>query len=308
MKRFARLVTRSLFVGATLVGFTACDDDGEAKPTDTAADTSPDTASDTVETPDVTEDTAPDAVPDVAEDTTPTDTAPDTAADTDTPETVAPGCEPTEPLCTDEQIATLQLSDEASGGAITEEGTEPGVFITHIDATAGGFNGTLGYTYARFTDAGLEAVELSDEDAFESTDWDIAARRFVLRLNSGVAGPSCVLGGRTAPSTTFDTLGEVPDNIVMRAEQYFTADGCEYVPDTSGIGSPQTVLSSFWSYSGCVAMTDYVYVIQLANGRHVKLQVLSYYSPQVQETCDKTDAAPTPNGSGNIRIKWAYLD
>lgn len=303
MKRFARLVTRSLFISAALVGFTACDDE-DPKPADTTADTSPDTTADTVESPDTAEDTT----PDVAEDTTPADAAPDTSADTNAPETVAPGCEPTEPLCTDEQIATLQLSDEASGGDITEEGTEPGVFITHIDATAGGFNGTLGYTYARFTDNGLEAIALSDEDALDSTEWDIAARRFVLRLNSGVSGPSCVLGGRTAPSTTFDTLTAVPENITLRAEQYFTADGCEYVPDTSGIGGPQTVLSSYWSYGGCVAMTDYVYVVQLASGRHVKLQVLSYYTPEVQETCDKTDAAPTPNGSGNFRIKWAYLD
>lgn len=303
MTRFARLFARSLLVSASLAGFTACDDD-DPKPADTAADTSPDTTADMVETPDTAEETT----PDVADDTTPEDAAPDTTADTEAPETVTPSCEPTEPLCTDEQIATLQLSDEASGGDVTEEATEPGVFVTHIDATAGGFNGTLGYTYLRFTDAGLETIALSDEDAFESTEWDLAARRFVLRLNSGVSGPSCVLGGRTGPSTTFDGLNAVPDNITLRAEQYFTADGCEYVPDTSGIGSPQTVLSSYWSYSGCVAMTDYVYVVQLASGRHVKLQVLSYYDPDVQETCDKTDAAPAPNGSGNVRIKWAFLD
>ncbi len=108
--------------------------------------------------------------------------------------------------------------------------------------------------------------------------------------------------------TEFDALTAVPQKLTLRKEQYFSADGCEYVPDTSGIGSPQTVLSSFWSYPGCVAMSGNIYVLALADGRHVKLQVLSYYTPSVQDICDETGAAPTPNGSGNLRIKWAFID
>lgn len=292
-----RHLSRCILPFALAIAPAACGDDGDnSSGTDAAAETTPETVEETS--------------PEVVEETAEPDTAEPDAADTVEPEAEVAEhvCVPTDPPCSDEQIALLELSDDASGGPIAEESDEPGVFISHIDATAGGFNGNLGYTYARFTDEGLLPVDLSDEDALESTEWDIAARRFILRLNSGVSGPSCVLGGRTVPGTEFDALTEVPAGVILRAEQYFTEEGCEYVPETSGIGSPQTVLSSYWSYPGCVAMTDNIYVVQLASGRHLKLQVLSYYSPSAQETCDETGAAPMPSGSGNVRIKWAFLD
>ncbi len=294
----------ALPIGLLLTGAVACDDDDGGGTPDAQSETVGDAGGDAAE--EVGPEVGAETEDDTAE--TPDTSEPETTADTAAGETVEEGCVPSEPLCSDEQIAALQLSETASGGPIAEEGDEPGVFVSHIDATAGGFNGTLGYTYARFTETGLVPVDLSDEDALESTEWDIAARRFVLRLNSGVSGPSCVVGGRTVPGTEFDALGEVPQGVTLRKEQYFTEDGCEYVPDTSGIGSPQTVLSSYWTYPGCVAMTGNVYVVRLADGRHIKLQVLSYYDPAAQDTCDATGTAPTPSGSGNVRIKWAFLD
>lgn len=280
-------------VAASIAG---CGDDD--KPADT---------NDTVEVSDTSGDTTEDTSPDVAPDTL-EEVAPDTTGTPDTTEVTGPRCEYTEPACSDEQIAMLQLSEDKTGGDITEEGTTPGEFLSHIDATAGGFNGTLGYTYARFTETGLEMVDLSDEESLESMDWDIAFRRYIARLNSGVSGPSCVEGGRTAPNTSFETLTEVPGNLTFRAEQYFTADGCEYVPETSGIGSPLTVLSSYWNYEGCVTMSGNIYVVRLRDGRHVKLQFQSYYNPSVQATCDSTGSAPSPNGAGNVRVRWAFID
>jgi len=298
MKRFLRALPISLALFAPA----ACDDD-KGGTADATVETTPDTTPDAIEETGL--ETTPDAIEETTPEVTPDTTEPDTTPDSDTSE---PACVATEPLCSDEQIRDLALSDEATGGSIREEGTEAGVFISHIDATAGGVNGTKGYTYGRFTDTGLERVDISDEESLESNDWDIAARRFVLRLNSGVSGPSCVTGGRTATNTSFDDLDALPVSVTLRKEQYYTADGCEYVPDTSGIGSPQTVLSSFWAYPGCVAMTDNVYVLALADGRHVKLQVLSYYTPSVQVTCNDTGSAPTPSGSGKIVIKWAFID
>jgi len=297
---------RALPIGLALLAPSACDDD-KGGTVDATVETTPDTTgSDATE--ETLEETGADAA-DTADTTETPDTSPTETTETgETGETAEPACVATEPLCSDEQIRDLALSDEASGGPIAEEISEPGVFISHIDATAGGFNGSGGYTYARFTATGLVSVDLSDEASLESTDWDIAARRFVLRLNSGVSGPSCVTGGRTVPGTEFDALTVLPQGVTLRKEQYFDADSCEYVPDTSGIGSPQTVLSSFWAYPGCVAMTGNIYVVALADGRHVKLQVLSYYTPSAQDVCDETGAAPTPNGSGNLLIKWAFID
>jgi hypothetical protein len=91
-----------------------------------------------------------------------------------------------------------------------------------------------------------------------------------------------------------------------RSEAYFT-DTCEYVADT-GVGSPVTALSSFWEYSSCLKMTNNVYVLALASGRHVKLQVLSYYPPDNQQRCQDTGAISQPSGAGQLRIRWAFLD
>ncbi len=217
-------------------------------------------------------------------------------------------CGPIDPICQDQSISTLDFFDTVSPAAVTEEGEMAGEFLTLIDATGGGMTPSQSYVYARFTDTGLEKLEISDEDALLSTDWDIAFRRFIIRLNSGVSGPSCVGAGRTAPGTTFESLTEEPEGLTYRTEQYFTEPSCDIVPDGSGLGSPATALSSFWTYPGCVQMTDNVYVVRPASGRHVKLQVVSYYPPANQETCDTTDTVPIPSGGGALRVRWAFLD
>jgi len=212
-----------------------------------------------------------------------------------------------EVACQDESISGLMLFDTPSPAALTQEEVGDEGYVYHVDATGGGRTPAQSYVYARFTDQGLEKVDIDDEAAFTSTEWDIAFRRFLIRLNSGVSGPSAVLGGRTAPGTTFEGLDSVPADITLREEQYLT-DTCEFVSDGSGIGSPATVLSSFWTYAGCLEMTGNVFVIQRADGRHVKLEVLAYYTPENQQSCDETSMISRPSGAGNVRLRWAFLD
>jgi hypothetical protein len=209
--------------------------------------------------------------------------------------------------CTDNSISQLMLFDVPATGRIQEEAGSGGGFQHHIDTSAGGLTPKESFVYGRFSEAGLDKVAMTDEEAFESTRWDIAFRRYVIRLNSGVSGPGTVTGARTAPGTEFATLREVPEGLMYRTEAYFT-DNCEYVPDTSGIGAPAAALSSFWSYQSCVQMTGNIYVIALPEERHVKLEVLSYYTPENQRTCDQTGQVPMPSGAGNLRIRWAFLE
>jgi hypothetical protein len=210
--------------------------------------------------------------------------------------------------CIDQSIAQLMLFEApASGQIINAPG--PDSFETTVDATAGGTEASESFVYARFTDKGLEKVEIGDEDAFVSLDWDIAFRRYVIRLNSGISGPGSVTGARTLPETTFDTIEmpPEPDAVPYRTEAYFTPS-CDYVNDGSGIGSPGTALASFWKYQGCVQMTGNVFVLALHDERHVKLEVLSYYAPEQQQKCDMTGMVPSASGAGNLRIRWAFLD
>jgi hypothetical protein len=223
-------------------------------------------------------------------------------------------CAPVDPPCQDEQISALTLYTTVSTRTVEEEtSTIAGAHQSHIDSMGGGLDPTESFVYARFTDAGLVRVDVSDEEAFASTDWDIAFRRFIVRLNSGVSGPSCVQGARlpntgTGEPPTFESVTTLPATLSYSSEIYMTGSTCDVVRD-GGIGAPVTVLSSFWSYDSCVAMTHNVYAIALANGRHVKLEVLGYYNPADQTVCDDTGAMPTTAGSsGNIRVQWAFVD
>lgn len=210
--------------------------------------------------------------------------------------------------CTDQSVMMLSLFDVPAAGKVREEGSGDD-FVTFIDATGGGMTATQSYVYARFTDKGLEKLDLTDEDAFKSTKWDIAFRRYIIRLNSGVSGPGDVKGGRTAPNTKFADLKDVPDGIELRTEEYFQGDSCEFIPDGSGLpGAPASALASFWSYKMCLEMTKNVYILELPKGKHVKLEVLAYYDLANQKLCDETGQINIPSNAGNIRVQWSYLD
>jgi hypothetical protein len=216
--------------------------------------------------------------------------------------------DPHEVACTDESVTKLTLFDqEPSDAEVINDAQDEG-FLTEVDTTGGALSPTESFVYLKFTDDGLELVEVNDEDAFESVDWDIAARRFVLRLNSGVSGPGWVKAGRTAPQTKFESVDEVPDDLELRVEEYFSED-CTFLAD-AGIGSATTVLSSFWSYMACVEMTHNVYIIEVdrPKKRHVKLEVMGYYPADRQQICDDTGMVPTPSGAGQMTLRWAFID
>lgn len=210
--------------------------------------------------------------------------------------------------CTDESVTNLTLFDEPNPADVINDPQSDG-FSTDIDATGGGLSADRSYVYMKFEDDGLKNVELSDEDAFKSLDWDIAVRRYVIRLNSGVSGPGKVKAARTKPETKFESVEKLPDGLDFRAEEYFT-ESCDFINDSSGIGGPGTALASFWSYSACVAMTHNVYVVELARPkkRHVKLEIMSYYYPDRQKVCDDTGMVPMPSGAGNMKWRWSFID
>lgn len=211
--------------------------------------------------------------------------------------------------CEDAMILELNLQDTPAPGTISNTASGDG-WTSVVDATAGGFNANPphAYVYASFGADGLTKVSLDDEASLASMDWDIAFRRYLARINSGNSGPSCVTAATLPGGTTYESVTQIPSNLTYEGDDFFDTS-CTMIEDSSGLpGNPATALSGFWQYGSCLMMTDNVYVLQLRNGRHVKLIVDAYYSPTTaQDQCD--DFGTSGGGtSGMLTLRWAFLD
>lgn len=224
--------------------------------------------------------------------------------DSQAPEVEAVCTEPTEITCTDDIIVDLGLQTDISDGEVTTT-TEGEDFYTFVDATAGGYNNASRnpWVYVKFSADGVTKVDIDDESALESMDWDMAFRRYIIRLNGGDSGPSCV-GAAALLESAYADVTEVPDGLTYITDDYYT-DDCSFVNDSSGLeGSPQTALSYWWEYPGCVATTNVPFLVQLADGHIMKFMVDTYYEEN-QESCNETGAPPADGGY--IRFYWRML-
>lgn len=218
--------------------------------------------------------------------------------------------EPSPPPCAEELKAALELvAGDPSPGTIENQPDGDG-FWSIVDATAGGLvaDPRQSYLYARFTDEGLEPVALNDDEALASMDWDIAFHRYIVRLNGGSSGPSCVAAARI--SGAYDDVKQAPADGYRVDDQL--DDQCAFRADTEA-GDPGNerdwgcALREYYLYDGCLKMTGDVYAVRLADGRALKLTVTHYYAPDAQAQCDETGET-THQGAATLRIRWAFLD
>ena len=214
--------------------------------------------------------------------------------------------EPQEITCEDALFLDLSLQDDkVSDGAVvtTQDGSE---FFTTVDATAGGYNAASSnpWVYVKFTEDGAEKVDINDEEALESMDWDLSFRRFIIRVNGGASGPSCV-GTASFLESTYEGLTSIPDGLSFISDSFYS-DDCTLINDSSGLpNSPQTALSSWWEYPGCVKTTLVPHLIQLSDGRIIKMVVEQYYA-EGQDNCN-TSFEPGDDGA-NIAFRWTFMN
>jgi hypothetical protein len=213
-------------------------------------------------------------------------------------------CAATPVACETEAADKLYLLDSVNPDGITNVADGAG-WISTINASAGGMNVTKAYVYAIFTPEGLAQMPFSDLEALSNAQWDIGFRRFVIRLNGGDSGPSCV-SAAIAGSSTYDSVTAASDTGVAEMDGFLDAS-CAFVADGSGLNtSPKTAMSGFYAYAGCVKMTGAVYVLSLADGRKVKAEVLGYYQADAtQQACQSGN--PQMGTGGYIKLRWAFL-
>ncbi|MES2643133.1 MAG: HmuY family protein [Myxococcota bacterium] len=226
----------------------------------------------------------------------------DTAAST-----LEPVCtEPEPPTCVDEMILDLSLHDDkVTEGEVTTE-TDGDDFVTSIDASAGGYSQAAenAWVYVRFGSDGAERIDIDDETALEDMTWHLALRRFIVRINSGDSGSSCV-GAAAMIGFEYADITEVPEGITYLEDDYYT-DDCTIINDSSGLpGSPQVAMGAWWSYSSCVETTETPMLLQLEDGRVIKLVIEKYYADEGQNQCNNRGS--TDAESGFYQIRWAEL-
>lgn len=230
----------------------------------------------------------------------------DTATDTDTDVPTAICTEPTAVQCVDEMILDLSLHDDkVSDGEVSSE-SDGADTLTYVDASAGGYNQANNnpWTYIRFEDDGtVSRIDIDDETALEDMTWHLALHRFVIRINSGDSGPSCV-GAGALLGTTYEDVTAVPEGMTYLKDDFYT-DDCTLVNDSSGLpGSPQVAMGGWWEYPGCVDVTGTPFLIQLDDGRVIKLVVEAYYDDM---GVDCEDGSVTSAAGGFIWMRWSAL-
>jgi len=210
--------------------------------------------------------------------------------------------EAAEVACVDDLILDLSLHDDrVTRGQVISALDGDDVQVV-VDATAGGFGQEANhpFVYVRLTPQGAERVDIDDETALESMDWDLAFRRFLVRINSGNSGPGCTEAARVS-GFEYEQISSEPSGLDFTVDDYYD-NTCLLMSDNSGLETPALALASWWSYSSCVACTMTPYVLRLSDGRTIKLRLESYYESG-QSNCDDFGTPGTNGGTIGLRYR-----
>ncbi len=144
----------------------------------------------------------------------------------------------------DAEIASLvgELDTVTAGDFAMEAGEDGSIFT--LDASVGGNAnaGTSSYIYVDL-DTG-ERLEISDVEALSNSDWDLAFKRSIIRLNGGDSGPSALMLSSVSETTWEDATPPGAD--AMWAVDDFMDDECNLV--TVGPGLLNTAFGAWYDY------------------------------------------------------------
>ena len=138
---------------------------------------------------------------------------------------------------------------------------------------------------------GGKQVAITDVQAVKSGDWDIAFKRWQIKLNGGDSGPGGV-GAVIVDGKDLADVATAPAGPYV-TDSYFDA---QCMTELDAIGGLATELSSWYDYdTGTNALTPHKEVIVLNrrdNKGHIKLQITGYYKGMA---------------GGNFAVSWSLL-
>lgn len=187
----------------------------------------------------------------------------------------------------------VRAIDKVAAGAvtITPSPTDPSSYNAEVDAVAGGSMKASENPFVYLDLIGRKKVEITDVQADKSKDWDVAFKRWQIKINSGDSGPGGVTVSRIAGKSLSD-VSSAPTG-TYDADIYFD-EKCKFQFDP--IGGIGTVLSDWYEYeSGTSRLVPKkeVWVLKRRDGKgHIKVQLSSYYKGTT---------------SANYSLSWSYL-
>jgi hypothetical protein len=215
------------------------------------------------------------------------DGGPASDADTDPTTDAAVDCDPIAVL-----PAGFQPVASVSTAAVDNqvESAAQNIHLTTVDASAGGAANQASEpaVYLRLECGGPVVVNIDDVSGFESTAWDLALKRYVIRTNGGDSGP----GGATVGRVASEELTADPDPPVdFRADDWTAAD-CTLVQDQ--IAGPRTRFSTWYSVEGGrLEPRSFVFALRLPGDRRAQVDIQTYYGDPEQ-----------PAKSGVYVLRW----
>lgn len=159
------------------------------------------------------------------------DAGPD-SSDADESEDASPHVE-YDPRCGDAPIDDWPLHDELADGEVNSSGNaEARTF--EIDANAGGYQQASSNPFVYVNLGTGERVDITDIEAFERTDWDLAFRRTAIRTNSGDSGPGDVSLAQLN-DTSFGEVDSAPSDESEYFQDVSYDEECEPITDPIGM-------------------------------------------------------------------------
>ena len=148
----------------------------------------------------------------------------------------------------------------------------------------------INWMYMSITDTGLVEIDITEEEAQNNTDWDIAMMRNHFRTNSGESGPGDG-GVAMNPEDTwtcemFNNLNEVPENAVFVSDSILTniyQPWAHEDPEQAYTEAPGNTLLENWGWFDIdndyyFYYTHKQFIVKLPNNRgYIKLWPYQYY-------------------------------
>lgn len=191
----------------------------------------------------------------------------------------------------------LGLVDEVSSSQVAVVNETAAERTIYVDASAGGIQGQDAHAWVYVSLATGQAVALTDLAALESSDWDLAFKRFVVRTNSGDSGPG--RGGAIRVALDWEQVDESTlGNKALPIEEWFDEDCTLNVDENEELITTFTGWSEYNETTHVLNAADVTYIAAGADGALYKVQILDYYG---------TPTGGTGRSAGHYLVRVAPL-